>query len=56
MFKGMLKKSLIVTSVLLSLAATSAIAAEKRSYILTTASTGGTYYPVGCRTRDIKQD
>ncbi len=47
MFKGMLKKSLLVTSVLVGLATTSAIAEEKRSYILATASTGGTYYPVG---------
>ncbi|SGZ08851.1 Immunogenic protein [Moritella viscosa] len=29
------------------MATTSAIAEEKRSYILATASTGGTYYPVG---------
>jgi TRAP transporter TAXI family solute receptor len=42
----MFKKTLI-TSLLLASTMTIANAAEKRSYILSTASTGGTYYPVG---------
>jgi len=42
----MFKKTLI-TSLLLASTINIANAAEKRSYILSTASTGGTYYPVG---------
>lgn len=42
----MFKKTLI-TSLLLASTISIANAAEERSYILSTASTGGTYYPVG---------
>ena len=42
----MFKKTLI-TSLLLATTISIANAAENRSYILSTASTGGTYYPVG---------
>lgn len=43
-----LKSLILAVSVTAAMTtATAAVAAEKRSYILTTASTGGTYYPVG---------
>lgn len=45
-----LRKAAVVTLTATSLIAgvtTAAMAAEERSYILSTASTGGTYYPVG---------
>ncbi|BFM49053.1 TAXI family TRAP transporter solute-binding subunit [Marinomonas sp. THO17] len=46
---GFVTKALLTgaTAVALTFSATSASAADKRNYILATASTGGTYYPVG---------
>lgn len=45
-----LMKSLALATLSLT-AASNLHAAEQRSYILATASTGGTYYPVGWRWR-----
>lgn len=47
MFKKALITSMIVATTTLGVFSTAAQAAENRSYILATASTGGTYYPVG---------
>lgn len=44
--RGMLG-AVLATTVAASVAATPAIAQEEQNYILSTASTGGTYYPVG---------
>ncbi|OLQ79783.1 C4-dicarboxylate ABC transporter substrate-binding protein [Photobacterium proteolyticum] len=47
MFKKALITSIIVATSTLGAFSTATQAAESRSYILATASTGGTYYPVG---------
>ncbi|MBD1557110.1 TAXI family TRAP transporter solute-binding subunit [Vibrio sp. S9_S30] len=47
MLKNTLVKSLLVATTLAASVSGVASAAENRSYILATASTGGTYYPVG---------
>ncbi|CCN81944.1 immunogenic protein [Vibrio nigripulchritudo ATCC 27043] len=47
MLKNKLVKSLLLASTLAASVTGVANAAENRSYILATASTGGTYYPVG---------
>lgn len=47
MFKKALITSMIVATTTIGLVSGAAHAAENRSYILATASTGGTYYPVG---------
>lgn len=46
---GFVKKTLLAsaTAAAITLSATTAAAVDNRNYILTTASTGGTYYPVG---------
>ncbi|MCV2403328.1 TAXI family TRAP transporter solute-binding subunit [Marinomonas sp. C2222] len=46
---GFITKAILssATAAAISLSATSAMAADNRDYILATASTGGTYYPVG---------
>ncbi|MGF1728883.1 TAXI family TRAP transporter solute-binding subunit [Photobacterium kasasachensis] len=47
MFKKALITSIIVATSTMGVFSTATQAAENRSYILATASTGGTYYPVG---------
>lgn len=47
MLKKALITSMIVATTTMGVFSTAAQAAENRSYILATASTGGTYYPVG---------
>ena len=42
-----LKKMLAAMAIVASMGASVNVGAEERSYILATASTGGTYYPVG---------
>ncbi|MBX2880219.1 MAG: TAXI family TRAP transporter solute-binding subunit [Granulosicoccus sp.] len=46
-FQRLIKRALTTTLIAFSLLFVSGVSAQERSYILTTATTGGTYYPVG---------